>query len=483
MNDQPLALRGGRHLQDWWDTHRLSGALLVPRHKGLTVDVVYEQGRLVEVVAVEYDGQRRDITALCSRVGGLAQRLIGLQHWLLDDELVVRGTLACESRAFRQATRRLRQSGKRHSEMPPITKILESGDHQLIGLIGFLPEFVDPRLIPPASQHGSFQQWGMHATPPVHARSAEQVVAQYHDECERMAARDPELAHARAGLWVLPLGDETAPVIWSFVDPKRVVVLRGMHYLTGRLGTLIPRALIDTVEMAGRTFTDASFHHASEVTRQGVALGDRIVCSFRNGRDLTVHGIDRRGGQPRVVLPTHCPACDDPLSARGADLYCLNPRCGGVLETRLAWLIHILTKAPEVHRARLITHPQSVGVLTITDALTGDALTWAQLCGPELGGDVHRRLSTVWRKALSGDDAQDYDAWRTLLDLLSLPHVTYALFPEVIRAIVKSLGQPTPDLEGAVHGAMSRHIAGYHCGRGDELAALVRHIQSARAAA
>jgi DNA ligase (NAD+) len=103
----------------------------------------------------------------------------------------------------------------------------------------------------------------------------------------------------------------------------------------GRVGTLTPVAELEPVLLAGTTVSRASLHNEDQIRRLGVKIGDYVLIE-KSGEIIpqVIKVVEsKRKGRGRelreFVMPTHCPACDEPVVRTAGEVAwrCVNSAC------------------------------------------------------------------------------------------------------------------------------------------------------------
>ncbi len=108
----------------------------------------------------------------------------------------------------------------------------------------------------------------------------------------------------------------------------------------GMTGALTPVAVLDPVPLAGVTVSRASLHNEDEIRRKDVRIGDTVVIQ-RAGEVIpeVVEVVkDARTGDERPFsMPTHCPFCGAEVHRPEGEAVarCPNPRCPEKVKQRL----------------------------------------------------------------------------------------------------------------------------------------------------
>ncbi|MEN9232856.1 MAG: NAD-dependent DNA ligase LigA [Gloeomargarita sp. DG02_1_bins_92] len=129
-------------------------------------------------------------------------------------------------------------------------------------------------------------------------------------------------------------------IAWKFPAETGVATIVGVTVQVGRTGTLTPVAELTPVRLAGTRVTRATLHHAQRIQELDIHLGDRVV--VRKAGDIIPEVVQvlRELRPPDAVayrLPSHCPACGEPVVAGGdeAATRCVNRRCPGIVREQI----------------------------------------------------------------------------------------------------------------------------------------------------
>lgn len=130
---------------------------------------------------------------------------------------------------------------------------------------------------------------------------------------------------------------------WKFPPKKEVTVIRDIVVSVGRSGILTPVALLEPVDVGGVTVSRATLHNEDEVRRKDVRVGDRVRI-IRAGDVIPevaerVKEDDRAGNEDRSEafrMPDRCPSCGTGVDREGAYVVCpAGLACPAQLEGRI----------------------------------------------------------------------------------------------------------------------------------------------------
>jgi DNA ligase (NAD+) len=129
-------------------------------------------------------------------------------------------------------------------------------------------------------------------------------------------------------------------IAFKYPPEAAETVVRAINLSVGRTGTVTPAAEFDPVHIGGTTVINATLHNFDEVARKDVRVGDRIV--VEKGGDIIPKVVDvlidkRPEGTQPVTLPTHCPACGQPLHRFEGEvaIRCINQGCPAIVRESL----------------------------------------------------------------------------------------------------------------------------------------------------
>ncbi len=115
-------------------------------------------------------------------------------------------------------------------------------------------------------------------------------------------------------------------VAYKFAAEEMTSTLRDVTWEPGRTGKLTPLGHVDPVDFTGVTVEKATLNNYGDILRKDLALGCRVF--IRRSNDVIPEILGRAGdvqpGERPIAKPAVCPACGQPLTERGANLFCLN---------------------------------------------------------------------------------------------------------------------------------------------------------------
>mgnify|MGYP001482852802 CR=1 FL=1 len=119
---------------------------------------------------------------------------------------------------------------------------------------------------------------------------------------------------------------------WKFPASEAVTTLLDITVNVGRTGVLNPNALLAPVEIGGVIVSNATLHNEDYIRERALRIGDEVVVK-RSGDVIpkVMRALPelRDGTERHWAMPTHCPACGEPVSRLEgeANHYCTNAAC------------------------------------------------------------------------------------------------------------------------------------------------------------
>lgn len=327
---------------------------------GLSINLLYENGRLVRA-ATRGDGYvGEDITDNARTIASIPQTLTGT----VPARIEVRGEVyfpVADFLAFNKAREEadekkfanarnaasgsLRQKDPAETAKRPLAMVAHG-----IGFVEAGEDFTEP-----TTQMGWYEQlrvWGLPVSPYTRVLTGRTAIE------ERIAEIDEErdnLVHQIDGVVVKindldlqrSLGSTARAPRWAAAykfPPEEVHTrLLDIRVQVGRTGRVTPYGVMEPVLVAESTVARATLHNAQEVARKGILIGDMVI--LRKAGDVIPEIVapveeSRNGSERPFVMPTECPSCGTPLvqEAEGdVDLRCPNKGlCPAQITERLA---------------------------------------------------------------------------------------------------------------------------------------------------
>lgn len=445
-------------LRDWLARTPAEAYLTELKIDGLSIDLVYEGGRLTRA-ATRGDGVTgENVTANARTIADIPDELTGTAEFPVPELVEVRGEVYLSLAEFERVNADRVEAGRPAFANPRNAAAgslrqkdpAETARRRLSMICHGIGAFEGAR---PATQHDAYRAlaaWGLHVSP--HTRRVtdpDAVVAAMrywgehrHDaehEMDGLVVKVDDVAAQRA------LGSTSRAPRWAiaykYPPEEQITDLLDIRVSIGRTGRATPYAVLRPVQVAGSTVEMATLHNPAEVRRKGVYIGDRVT--VRKAGDVIPEVLGpvaeaRDGSEREYRFPDLCPECGTrlaPAREDDADWRCPNTRyCPGQLRRRVEFL---------ASRAGLDI--ENLGERGAADLIHRGVLPDEGRLF-ELGEDDLRRtgvyttargeLSANGRKLLANiEAAKDRELWRVLVSL-SIRHVG----PIAARALAGRFG-------------------------------------------
>ena len=135
---------------------------------------------------------------------------------------------------------------------------------------------------------------------------------------------------------------------YKFAAEEKTTVLRDVLWDVGKTGKIAPVAQLEPVFVGGTTVMRATLANQEVIRARGIKIGDTVL--VRRAGDVIpfVAGVldasKRTGEEVEIVPPSECPSCGQPLTEQGnsRELFCTNVACPAQTVRRL---IHWASRA------------------------------------------------------------------------------------------------------------------------------------------
>ena len=297
-----------------------------PKIDGLSANIRYEDGVLVQG-ATRGDGRAgEDITANLKTIADIPHRLTGC-GW--PRRIEIRGEVYAPNDAFAAFNAEAEAAGRRTYANPrnfaagslrQIDPTVTAG-RPLRFFAYAWGESSEPFADTQAEALAAFDAWGF----PVNPRSkrvedASGLIAVYRD----LEAGRAALGYDIDGVvykvdrldWQTRLGFVSRSPRWAiahkFPAQQATTVLEGIDIQVGRTGSLTPVARLAPVTVGGVVVRNATLHNEDEIARKDVRIGDTVILQRAGDvipQIVSVVPDKRPADAVPYVFPTHCPVC------------------------------------------------------------------------------------------------------------------------------------------------------------------------------
>ncbi len=305
-----------------------------PKFDGVSVEVVYEDGRY-QRAATRGDGRRGDdVTAQVRTIPTVPARLHG-DH---PDFLAVRGEVYMPREGFQQFNRERVERGETPFANPrnAAAGTLRQLDPSVVAerpLAVFFFSVLDASVDfdSHTERNERLPEWGLRVTRFTERVEDVEGAIEYRD---RMLDRRDDLAFEIDGVVIKvddvdaceTLGRTSRAPRWAFAYkfPARSeqTTVRDIVVQVGRTGRLTPVALLDPVDVGGVTVSRASLHNPDEIARLGVGVGDEVRVERAGDVIPDVVEVVEGHGDGHFEFPEACPVCESPVERDGPLAFC-----------------------------------------------------------------------------------------------------------------------------------------------------------------
>ncbi|TQQ83763.1 NAD-dependent DNA ligase LigA [Halonotius terrestris] len=316
------------------------GYVCEPKFDGISIELVYEDGRLARAATRGDGAEGDDVTAQARRIRAIPQRLRGDAPALL----AVRGEVFMPKDGFREHNRERVEDGKEPFANPRnatagTIRQLDPGvvadrplDCFVYDIMAY--EAGDQAGDRPATQwaeRDAIEAWGFHVDDLAEQVADIEAAIEYRDsllddredlnyEIDGVVIKVDDIEAADA------LGNtarETRSAFaYKFPARTEVTTITDIVVQVGRTGRLTPVALLDPVQVGGVTVSRATLHNPGEIESLGVAVGDRVRVLRAGDVIPYIEEVVEAETEDTFAFPETCPVCDSPVDRDGPLAFC-----------------------------------------------------------------------------------------------------------------------------------------------------------------
>jgi DNA ligase (NAD+) len=393
--------------------------VVMPKLDGLSLAVMYEDGRLARTVTRGDGTTGEDVTVLVRALAdGIPDTIAGGGRTEVRGELVMlRSTFAAYNAA--------------HPDRPLINPrggaagTLRAKDPAVVAerRLRFFAFDLDAADGAQADVEAALEGLGFDAADMRHCETAAEAQA----VIAAIETSRNELDYDLDGA-VLRLADRNAyaaagtrsnsprgALAYKFAAEEKTTVLADVVWDVGKIGKVAPTAVLEPVFVGGTTVTRATLANQEVIRARDVRIGDTVL--VRRAGDVIpfVAGVldaaRRTGAEREIVPPSECPSCGQPLTEQGnsRELFCTNVSCPAQTVRRL---IHWASRAAadidaigpvwieRLNEAGLLERPSDFYALRREQLLSFDRI--ADVSADRMVESIDRSRSVGLRRALIG---------------------------------------------------------------------------------
>jgi DNA ligase (NAD+) len=299
-----------------------------PKYDGVSIEIVYDRGRLVSA-ATRGDGTTgEDVTANVRTIKEVPLRLHEGKG-KVPEHLVVRGEVLMLKKEFAGLNRQAEEAGEKVFANPRNASAgtLRQLDPRITAarpLRIFFWEIAPSSSWRPPTQREcleAMRSMGLKTCPESRTVATLEEAIKWHHELE---ARRDDLPYEIDGCVFKVnrladherLGMRSANPRWAvaykFTPRQKTTRVVEILPSVGRTGAVTPVATLEPVEIGGVTVTHVSLHNQDEIDRKDIRIGDTVL--VERAGDVIPHVVqviaDKRTGREKPYrLPSKCPVC------------------------------------------------------------------------------------------------------------------------------------------------------------------------------
>ena len=310
------------------------GYVCEPKFDGVSMEFVYDDGRLDRAVTRGDGTEGDDVTTNARTIASVPQRL----HGDFPDFLAVRGEVYMPKAAFQAYNRERIERGDEPFANPrnATAGTIRQLDPSIVAerpLHVYFFETLDSS--DGAETHWEelerFPDWGLRVTEEVELVDSIDEAIAYRDalleirddlpfeidgvviKVDDLASRDELGATARHDRWAFA---------YKFPARAEVTTIQDITVQVGRTGRVTPVALLDPVDVGGVTVSRASLHNPEEIAAKDVNVGDTVRVQRAGDVIPYVEEVVEKESEGHWELIEHCPVCESAIERDGPMAFC-----------------------------------------------------------------------------------------------------------------------------------------------------------------
>ncbi|MFO7821316.1 MAG: NAD-dependent DNA ligase LigA [Lentisphaeria bacterium] len=328
-----------------------------PKYDGLSVEVVYENGKFVQASTRGNGETGEDVTANVRTINEVALRLTDTDGVEVPERLVVRGEVYMAKDEFAAMNRRNDEQGRKTFANPRNAaagslRQLDPKVTQERPLRVFFWEIAPGTTSYPGSHWECLEmlkKLGFKKNPlSSKFNNADEAVQWYNKVKEQRDELPYEIdgcvfkldnTNDRAVLGMRAANPRWA-LAWKFPPRQKNTQIVKIEAFVGRTGALTPVATLEPVNIGGVTVTHVSLHNQDEIDREDIRVGDTVIVERAGDVIPHVAGVvkeQRTGDETEYHLPKTCPVCGGEIvrPAGEAIARCVNSSCPARLKEEI----------------------------------------------------------------------------------------------------------------------------------------------------
>jgi DNA ligase (NAD+) len=311
-------------LTEWAKDKDCKSWYVVEKLDGLSIEVLYEHGKLVQAIT-RGDGETgEDITVNVVRMGGVSADLQEDFNGSLRGEIIMLKSVHQQHFADKANPRNAASGVSKRLDGVNVDK-LNILFYQVLGDVDFKTEVEQFKWL---KHHklGLPNHWNFKTVDEVndHWRDYQDkhrdaldydidgLVVRINDMTKQMSLGDKDLR---------PLG----AMAFKFDNEARESVIRDIIWQVGNSGRITPVAVVDPVQLVGATITRASMYNLTYIEDLGLDIGATVLVVRANDVIPRIEEVVKGTGKI-ARPPNHCPECQGITIMEGENLMCTNTK-------------------------------------------------------------------------------------------------------------------------------------------------------------
>lgn len=310
---------------------------------GLSISLIYENGRLVRGLTRGDGKQGEDITSNVKTIKAIPLKINK------DIDVEVRGEIYIDKKEFLRVNEERRKEGLdefqncRNLASGSVRQLDSSvtASRKLNNFIYHLPNPLDFDIYKHEDGLKFMEELGFRVNPDRKVcKSIGEVIAFIDEFSEKRSSLpydiDGIVIKVNDVLMQEALGYTARSPKWAtaykFPAEKVTTKLVDIKFTVGRTGKITPNAILEPVRVAGSTISRATLHNEDYIKEKDIRIGDVVVIQKAGDviPEVVKVELDRRDEVlPLFHMINKCPVCSSPLVKKDGEAhhYCTNPLC------------------------------------------------------------------------------------------------------------------------------------------------------------
>lgn len=307
-----------------WAEDSASGEILFVTEKldGLSIEVIYENGKLVQAITRGSGETGEDVTINVVKMGGVSSQLAANFTGSLRGEIIMKKSIHLKHFSDKANPRNAASGTCKRLDGVGVN-YLDILFYQVLGDIDFKTEEEQFKWL--ASQRvGAPNYWTFKTVTEVnsHWRQYQDVDRDKLDyDIDGLVIRINDMEKQ------ISLGDKDmrpkGAIAFKFDNEARESVIREIVWQVGNSGRLTPVATVDPVVLVGATVTRASIYNLSYIEELGLDIGAIVLVARANDVIPRIEELIKGTGSI-AEAPIVCPECGGHTEMQGENLICIN---------------------------------------------------------------------------------------------------------------------------------------------------------------